>query len=100
MHNLALSTIPRALPTPGYRPAKPSCRSNPTPHLTRRATCSWGALKPRSVASRALQTDAGSPARTDSADGFVSEADIVVIGSGIGGLSCGAILAKYGLKVQ
>ncbi|KAK9810598.1 hypothetical protein WJX73_003386 [Symbiochloris irregularis] len=27
------------------------------------------------------------------------QADVVVIGSGIGGLSCGALLAKYGLKV-
>lgn len=27
------------------------------------------------------------------------EADVVVIGAGIGGLSCAAILAKYGLDV-
>lgn len=27
------------------------------------------------------------------------EADVVVIGSGIGGLSCAALLAKYGLDV-
>lgn len=27
------------------------------------------------------------------------EADVVVIGSGIGGLSCAALLAKYGLQV-
>ena len=27
------------------------------------------------------------------------ETDVVVIGSGIGGLSCAALLAKYGLKV-
>ena len=27
------------------------------------------------------------------------ETDIVVIGSGVGGLSCGALLARYGFKV-
>jgi ribulose 1,5-bisphosphate synthetase/thiazole synthase len=28
-----------------------------------------------------------------------TETEVVVIGSGIGGLSCGALLAKYGVKV-
>ena len=28
-----------------------------------------------------------------------SLADVVVVGAGIGGLCCGALLAKYGLKV-
>ena len=28
-----------------------------------------------------------------------TETEVIVIGSGIGGLSCGALLAKYGVKV-
>lgn len=39
--------------------------------------------------------------RISAVDGRVQahEADVVVIGSGIGGLSCAALLAKYGLDV-
>jgi phytoene dehydrogenase-like protein len=30
----------------------------------------------------------------------VTEADVVIIGSGIAGLCCGSLLAKYGYKVH
>ena len=32
-------------------------------------------------------------------DESITKADVVVIGAGIGGLCCGALLAKYGYKV-
>lgn len=33
-------------------------------------------------------------------DSSLQEADVVIIGSGIGGLSCAALLANYGVKVR
>lgn len=39
------------------------------------------------------------PAPTTSGGGGDREADVVVIGSGIGGLCCGALAAKYGMQV-
>jgi len=47
-----------------------------------------GRARPASIAPRAAS--AGAPP---------AETDVVVIGSGIGGLSCAALLAKYGLDV-
>ena len=38
--------------------------------------------------------------RRHATDRLVDETDIVVIGSGMGGLSCGALLAKYGYSVS
>eukprot|EP00210_Caulerpa_lentillifera_P007892 g7533.t1 len=38
-------------------------------------------------------------ARRYPSDAFVHETDVVVIGSGVGGLSCAGLLAKYGTKV-
>ncbi|GMH42356.1 hypothetical protein BSKO_10275 [Bryopsis sp. KO-2023] len=53
----------------------------------------------RSNVCKAALVDTERPSRSGKSTGDVSEADVVVIGSGIGGLSCAAILAKYGLKV-
>ena len=44
-----------------------------------------------------MTTNATSTSVLDDAD---EEYDVVVIGSGIGGLSCGSLLAKYGYKVK
>lgn len=39
-------------------------------------------------------------AASDATEGWDQEADVVVIGSGIGGLSCAALSAYYGLDVR
>lgn len=39
-------------------------------------------------------------AHSKSARSFSSDADFVIIGAGIGGLSCGALLSKYGFNVS
>ena len=48
----------------------------------------------RLAASRAAPSATAAGGATD-----VDEVDVVVIGSGIGGLSCAGLLAKYGLRV-
>lgn len=50
-------------------------------------------------ACRATLVENERPGRSSTSGGPVKEADVVVIGAGIGGLCCGAVLAKYGLKV-
>ena len=60
----------------------------------------------RSAIIAAAAAAASTPARATlekipAVDGKLQphETDVVVIGSGIGGLSCAALLAKYGLEV-
>lgn len=45
------------------------------------------------------QVSSSSSSSTDPVSTVPTSADVVVIGSGIGGLSCGALLASYGLEV-
>ena len=51
----------------------------------------------QSVVRRAASADAAAKL---SGDARSHETDVVVIGSGIGGLSCAAMLAKYGYQVS
>lgn len=56
----------------------------------------------RSVVRRAgaqVATPPTAPAQA-SGEGRSHDTDVVVIGSGIGGLCCAALLAKYGYKVR
>ena len=57
--------------------------------------CAWLASSP-GVARPAPRRGAAAAADATAAD---EEVDVVVIGSGIGGLSCAAMLAKYGYDV-
>ncbi|EFN55141.1 hypothetical protein CHLNCDRAFT_35537 [Chlorella variabilis] len=50
-------------------------------------------------ASAVCRASSGNSQASSSAGGGAEEVDVVVIGSGIGGLSCAGLLAKYGLKV-
>lgn len=61
------------------------------------ASASPRALRPlrRAAATLPRRTSASAAAGADRSH----EADVVVIGSGIGGLSCAALLARYGLDV-
>ena len=72
--------------------------------------CRAGYTRPQSTARRirkralvrthALATPQAPPAKPDVLGPPEShETDVVVIGAGIGGLSCAALLAKYGLRV-
>ncbi|KAI8463200.1 MAG: hypothetical protein J3K34DRAFT_527188 [Monoraphidium minutum] len=70
-------------------PARASAaRPRRAPRLAARAA---PAAAPAAPAAPAPPAPAG--------EGRSHEADVVIIGSGIGGLCCGALLAKYGLKV-
>jgi phytoene dehydrogenase-like protein len=53
---------------------------------------------PNSVLSSVLNTNQSTASFKDDFDANI-EADIVIIGSGIGGLSCAALLARYGFDV-
>jgi len=66
-------------------------------HLRRVAGSSNAALPARSL--RATASSAGAAAPLTAGDRS-HETDVVIIGSGIGGLCCGALLAKYGLDVS
>lgn len=46
-----------------------------------------------------MATPPSAPAQA-SGEGRSHDTDVVVIGSGIGGLCCAALLAKYGYKVR
>ena len=52
------------------------------------------------LASRKTAASAASAAQTLSGEDRSHTTDVVVIGSGIGGLSCAALLAMYGMKVR
>jgi hypothetical protein len=52
---------------------------------------------PAPVSAMAAAADA--PAARETGDARSHTTDVVIIGSGIGGLCCGALLAKYGLSV-
>jgi hypothetical protein len=67
---------------------------------------SRGAAAPRRpiAAAAATGSAAEAPATTTSSSSSGGdrshETEVVIIGSGIGGLCCGALLAKYGVKVS
>lgn len=55
--------------------------------------------RPPLMKASATTTSATTAAKTTSTDLLQDEYDVVVVGSGIGGLSCAAILSKYGYSV-
>lgn len=68
--------------------------------LTPRAPSPSGARRDFTLcqAASTIDTDVGVPAKL-TGEARSHETDVVIIGSGIGGLCCGALLAKYGVKV-
>ncbi|WIA14506.1 hypothetical protein OEZ85_003026 [Tetradesmus obliquus] len=68
--------------------------------LTPRAPSPSGARRDFTLcqAASTIDTDVGVPTKL-TGEARSHETDVVIIGSGIGGLCCGALLAKYGVKV-
>ena len=69
---------------------------NPGPTTLLRATRQQLLLRRRARSTTPFLAMAAS----DATEGWDQEADVVVIGSGIGGLSCAALSAYYGLDVR
>ena len=72
--------------------APPAGRARAGPHRGLPGACRAGVPERRRGPPRASGAAAGPGPRGH-------DADVVVVGAGIGGLCCGALLAKYGFKV-
>mmetsp|Transcript_10336 Transcript_10336/g.21556 ORF Transcript_10336/g.21556 Transcript_10336/m.21556 type:complete len:583 (-) Transcript_10336:1049-2797(-) len=82
-----------------FKPSHQGARSNPRSQL-RRQGVTGSSLKPAATYVRTRRSFVVSAASTDAqTTADVQETDVVVVGSGVGGLSCAGILSMYGNEV-
>ncbi len=86
--------------SPADRVAPRAAASKLRPVYTNRSICVRTRAEARSSSGTAV-VDAGTPSSPRlTGEARSHETDVVIIGSGIGGLCAGAMLAKYGYKVR